>query len=395
MRKAAAAGIILAGAILVAGGLDKESGSENFVADVQANDETAQTEEETDSDPESEEEAALAAQIDTSAPVTKGSRIAVVSKSVDGEYWKALHSGMEDAIKDVNAAYGFTSDDQITMTFEGASDEQDVEKQVNTLDAVIAENPTVLCLSAGDEDSCQAQLEAARENDIAVVAFDSNVSDSDMIAVFRGTDNVYVGKMAGEKLSDAIGKSGKVAIFSAQEKTESSKKRVEGFKEALAECPDITVVQELYTDQVDDMKTAMEDALRRYPDLAGVFCTNADVSDLYLDIEKAEGTAPVMVGVDATTKQQDAVRNGSEAGIVSQSPYQLGYQTITFPVRNAFSSAASITFSVLSLSAVFCPSVPCPISAGESFFFPTIKVSASGTANAISMQTAKLPIYFG
>ena len=217
MRKAAAAGIILAGAILVAGGLDKESGSENFVADVQANDETTQTEEETDSDPESEEEAALAAQIDTSAPVTKGSRIAVVSKSVDGEYWKALHSGMEDAIKDVNAAYGFTSDDQITMTFEGASDEQDVEKQVNTLDAVIAENPTVLCLSAGDEDSCQAQLEAARENGIAVVAFDSNVSDSDMIAVFRGTDNVYVGKMAGEKLSDAIGKSGKVAIFSAQE----------------------------------------------------------------------------------------------------------------------------------------------------------------------------------
>ena len=79
MRKAAAAGIILAGAILVAGGLDKESGSENFVADVQANDETTQTEEETDSDPESEEEAALAAQIDTSAPVTKGSRIAVVS----------------------------------------------------------------------------------------------------------------------------------------------------------------------------------------------------------------------------------------------------------------------------------------------------------------------------
>ena len=282
MRKAAAAGIILAGAILVAGGLDKESGSENFVADVQANDETAQTEEETDSDPESEEEAALAAQIDTSAPVTKGSRIAVVS---------------------------------------------------NTLDAVIAENPTVLCLSAGDEDSCQAQLEAARENDIAVVAFDSNVSDSDMIAVFRGTDNVYVGKMAGEKLSDAIGKSGKVAIFSAQEKTESSKKRVEGFKEALAECPDITIIQELYTDQVEDMKTAMEAALQNYPDLAGVFCTNADVSDLYLDIEKAEGIAPVMVGVDATTKQQDAVRNGSETGIVSQSPYQLGYQTILAAVQ--------------------------------------------------------------
>ena len=103
------------------------------------------------------------------------------------------------------AAGGGTSDDQITMTFEGASNEQDVEKQINTLDAVIAENPTVLCLSAGDEDSCQAQIEAAKENGISVVAFDSNVTDSDMIAAFRGTDNTSVGKLAGEKLADAIG----------------------------------------------------------------------------------------------------------------------------------------------------------------------------------------------
>lgn len=35
-----------------------------------------------------------------------------------------------------------------------------------------------------------------------------------MIAAFRGTDNTSVGKLAGEKLADVIGKSGKVAIFS-------------------------------------------------------------------------------------------------------------------------------------------------------------------------------------
>ena len=267
MRKAAAAGIILAGIILVAGGLDRKGGSDNFVADVQANDETTQKEEENSSSEETE----LETQIDTSAPVTAGSRIAVVSKSVDGEFWKAIRTGMEDAVKDVNAAYGYTSDDQITMTFEGASNEQDVEKQINTLDAVIAENPTVLCLSAGDEDSCQAQIEAAKENGISVVAFDSNVTDSDMIAAFRGTDNTSVGKLAGEKLADAIGKSGKVAIFSAQEKTESSRRRVEGFKEAISAYSDISVVQELYMDKVEDMQSAIENTLQSYPDLAGVF----------------------------------------------------------------------------------------------------------------------------
>lgn len=328
MRKAAAAGIILAGIILVAGGLDRKGGSDNFVADVQANDETTQKEEN-----RSSEETELETQIDTSAPVTAGSRIAVVSKSVDGEFWKAIRTGMEDAVNDVNAAYGYTSDDQITMTFEGASNEQDVEKQINTLDAVIAENPTVLCLSAGDEDSCQAQIEAAKENGISVVAFDSNVTDSDMIAAFRGTDNTSVGKLAGEKLADAIGKSGKVAIFSAQEKTESSRKRVEGFKEAISAYSDISVVQELYMDKVEDMQSAIESTLQSYPDLAGVFCTNADVSDLYLDTEKTGDHVLTMVGVDATSKQQEAIRNGVEAGVVSQNPYRIGYQTILAAVQ--------------------------------------------------------------
>ena len=329
MRKAAAAGIILAGIILVAGGLDRKGGSDNFVADVQANDETTQKEEEN----RSSEETELETQIDTSAPVTAGSRIAVVSKSVDGEFWKAIRTGMEDAVKDVNAAYGYTSDDEIAMTFEGASNKQDVEKQINTLDAVIAENPTVLCLSAGDEDSCQAQIEAAKENGISVVAFDSNVTDSDMIAAFRGTDNTSVGKLAGEKLADAIGKSGKVAIFSAQEKTESSRRRVEGFKEAISAYSDISVVQELYMDKVEDMQSAIESTLQSYPDLAGVFCTNADVSDLYLDTEKTGDHVLTMVGVDATSKQQEAIRNGVEAGVVSQDPYRIGYQTILAAVQ--------------------------------------------------------------
>ena len=44
------------------------------------------------------------------------------------------------------------------MTFEGPDNEEDVESQINTIDAVIAENPDVLCISASDMDSCQDSL---------------------------------------------------------------------------------------------------------------------------------------------------------------------------------------------------------------------------------------------
>lgn len=288
--------------------------------------------EESDSEAEAvdeQDESPLIPEIDTDVKIEAGSRIAVVSKSVKGEYWKMVKKGMEDAVKAINDAYGFKKDDQITMTFEGPDNEEDVESQINTIDAVIAENPDVLCISATDMDSCQAQLEAAKENEIPVVAFDSNVSEKKLVKAYRGTDNVQVGKMAAYQLGSALGKMGKVAVFSAQQKTKSVQDRVDGFMNNIQKYGDIEVVEVIYSDQVDDMETAMKEVLDKYPALDGVFCTNADVTELYLGLEKSDaGDAPALVGVDATTKQQEAIRNGEEIGCVSQQSYAMGYQTI-------------------------------------------------------------------
>ena len=288
--------------------------------------------EETDSEAEAveeQDESPLIPEIDTSVKIEAGSRIAVVSKSTQGEYWKLVKKGMEEAVKAINEAYGFKKDEQITMTFEGPDDEQDVESQINIIDAVIAENPDVLCISASDVDSCQAQLEAAKENGIPVISFDSNVSENKLVRAYRGTDNVQVGKMAAYRLGTTIGKMGRVAVFSAQEKTQSIQERVEGFTSYIENYPDIEVVKIVYQDQVEDMSAAMQEVLEQYPQLDGVFCTNADVSDLYLDLKKDETKdSIVMVGVDATAKQQQAIRDGKEVGVVSQQPYAMGYQTM-------------------------------------------------------------------
>ena len=185
---------------------------------------------------------------------------------------------------------------------------------------------------------------------MTVVIFDSNVNDDALVAAFRGTDNEYVGKMAAEKLADAIGGSGKIAVFSAQEKTESVQKRVEGFEEAIAaDYPNISIVSKIYMDQVEDMSEAISNVLTSYPDLAGVFCTNEDASNLYLSVDKREN-APVMVGVDATSVQQKAITDGQELGTVSQDPYDIGYQTIiaaTQAMSTDPAQAASVEKNVL------------------------------------------------
>lgn len=285
-------------------------------------------EEETEAAEEAEPEQFLS-EIDTKLPIHAGARIAVVSKNTNGEFWDRIHGGMEEAVEAVNEAYGFEKDDKITMTFEGPDDEQKVEEQINILDAVIAENPDVLCISVGDMESCQAQLEAAQENGIPVIAFDSNVTDTKLITAFRATDNVQVGRMAAYRLGRTIGKMGNVAIFSAQEKTESIKNRVTGFLEFIANYSDIHVVEVIYQDQVEDMETAMQEVLEKYPNLDGVFCTNADVAEMYLNMDKNEDNGKIaMVGVDGTSRQLEAISDGDEIGLVSQDPRTMGYQTI-------------------------------------------------------------------
>lgn len=325
MRKLAAAVMCFAAAAMFAGcsKAEVEETIQPLVADaIEEADSEAEAVEDEDNSP-------LIPEIDTDVEIQSGARIAVVSKSTKGEYWKQVKKGMEDAVKAINDAYSFKKDDQITMTFEGPDNEEDVESQINTIDAVLAENPDVLCISAGDMDSCQAQLETAKENGIPVVAFDSNVSEKKLIKAYRGTDNFQVGKMAAYELGRSIGKVGRVAVFSAQEKTKSVQDRVSGFLNNIGNYGDIEVVEIIYSDQVDDMKTAMQETLDKYPELDGVFCTNADITEMYLDLEKSdEYDAPALVGVDATTKQQEAIRNGEELGTVSQQPYAMGYQTI-------------------------------------------------------------------
>ncbi len=268
--------------------------------------------------------------IDTRIRVRPGSRIAVVSKQTKGDFWVQIREGMENAVKDVNTAYGFSGDDKVTMTFEGPKDERDIETQINTLDAVIAENPDVLCLCAGDMDSCLAQLEAAEENGIPVVVFDSTVAEDDLISAYRGTDNLGMGRIAAEKISESVGDQGKILVFSATEKSATVRSRVAGFLEELSMHPGLTLIDVIYQDQVEDFETAMQEALQTNPDTAAVYCTNGDTTDLFLqtDIAKELQETLIVVGTDGTKQQIKAIEDGRILGCVSQKAWQIGYDTI-------------------------------------------------------------------
>ena len=285
--------------------------------------------------PEAGQETALAQQIDTANPVAKGSRISVIAKSTKDEYWKAVREGMKDAVSQVNQAYGYKDEDKVTMTFEGPDDEQGVNDQINTVDAVLAENPTVLCLSAIDADSCVAQLETAHENGIPVVTFDSGINANTVDGICI-SNNKKIGSLAAQKLAKELGDQGKVAVVAHSEMGQSSIRRVSGFREALQGRAGLEVLDTVYDNGERDLSDSVMRLLNKNEDLAGIFCTNGEMADTVLECVKSSGRQDIaIVGVDGTKAQQEAVRSGQEVGFIAQNPYEIGYRTILKALRVA------------------------------------------------------------
>lgn len=264
-----------------------------------------------------------------------GSHIAVVVKSTKNGFWTSVKRGMDAAVADLNEKLGYKGDDKIKLTFEGPSDETDVDNQINIIDAVLGENPDVLCLSAIDMDSCQAQLEAAEENGIPVIVLDSGVKAGNVNATCV-VDNYQAGVQAAVKLADAIGGSGKIAVMAHVESAQNCQEREQGFTETIVEkYPDIEIVNISHQNEETSVSEMAESVLKLFPDVKGYFCTNGNVAGDVLDAISASGKEVAVVGIDAGKKQKDAIKSGKEVGVLVQNAYGMGYATVVAAARAA------------------------------------------------------------
>lgn len=274
-------------------------------------------------------------EIDTGIALEKGARIAVVAKSTDGSYWKSLKESMQEAVDYMNQAYELEGKDKITMTFEGPASEEDVTAQINIIDAVLAENPAVVCLAAIDMESCQAQLETAAENGIPVIMFDSDVT-SDLAASFCGTNNRKAGRKAADKLCKAIGNQGTVAVIAHENYTQTSKERVKGFKNRIRKMhPEVALHSIIYKNEEETLENMLHNLIGENEELDGIFCTSGPVAEEALKVLKEYPDRDIrLVGFDMGDNQKKAIKEGIEYGAIVQNTYGIAYETIWAALRS-------------------------------------------------------------
>jgi len=164
-----------------------------------------------------------------------------------------------------------------------------------------------------------------------VVTVDGSLSKKVELQNIR-TDNLKAGGLAGTGLGKVLGGKGTVAVVSFSPDVPVQRDRVNGFKNVIKRTyPGIKVVSVQYGG-ADSAKSANVTAalLQRYPDLSGIYATDTNDADGAASAILAAGKRGKvkLVAYDASAKAVAGLKTGLFDGIVSQSPYDEGYQAV-------------------------------------------------------------------
>lgn len=260
---------------------------------------------------------------------SKETLIAVIPKGTAHEYWQSVHAGAVKARKELNAG-----GDKIKTIWIGTDNESEREKQISIVNTMRNRGVHGIVLAPLDDQALRRPVADATKQGIPVVIIDSNLDSDDKVS-FVATDNREGGRIAGKNLARLIGDKGKVIMLRYVENSASTENREEGFLEAIAKVPGVTVAEKtVYGGATNaSAQEASSALLKRFADadgkltIDGIFCPNASTTIGMLMALRKTGLAGKVkyVGFDATEQLIDGLRKGEIDGLVLQDPVRMGY----------------------------------------------------------------------
>jgi ribose transport system substrate-binding protein len=269
-----------------------------------------------------------------SAPGTEGKNRGTIGVSVmtlNNPFFKVIG----DTITAEAGKHGYR-----VLVVDGREDSAAQEAQVR--DFIVKKvRAIVLCPCKARE--VGTAIKEASEAGIPVFTADTACLAPDAKVVTHvATDNLEGGRMAARAMIEALGEAGGKILILDYKSAESCLLRVKGFKEVIdkhnsAKPGKVAIVAELPGggDKAKGQQAA-EDALTRYPDLAGIFAIN-DPSALgaRAALERAGQADRVkLVGFDGQPEGKQAIRDGKIYADPIQFPERIGRETVKAIIRH-------------------------------------------------------------
>jgi ribose transport system substrate-binding protein len=252
-------------------------------------------------------------------------KIAVIPKGGTGQFWKLVHSGANEAAKELG---------NCDILWKSPVTENDKLQQIQIVEDGIKERVSAIALSPQDYSELASPVSKAIKNNIPVIIFDSALKGKpgeDFVS-FVGTDNNKGGNLAGEYLAKLLGDKGKVALLRYKAGHASTTAREEGFIKAIASHNDIQLLtSDHYAGGIVlnawAASMAMIDTLKQAD---GIFCPNEPSTiGMLMALREAKLAGKIrFVGFDTSEQLVEALRKKEIDGLMVQDPFQMGYLSI-------------------------------------------------------------------
>jgi ribose transport system substrate-binding protein len=254
-----------------------------------------------------------------SAPLT----LVVIPKGTQHEFWKAVHAGAVKGGRELG----------VEMIWKGPIREDDREAQVAEVENFISRGVSGIVLAPVDEKALRVPVSNATRSGIPVVIIDSALESEDQVS-FVATDNLRGGRLAGERMVQALAGKGKVILLRHMEGSASTMAREKGFLEVMSENPGMEVVSsnQFGGTTAETAYRASENLLARFKSgsgvgVEGIFCPNEGTAFGMLRALQDSGLAGkvIFVGFDSSEALVRGLEKGDIDSLVLQDPFNMGY----------------------------------------------------------------------
>ena len=246
--------------------------------------------------------------------------IYLVSKGFQHRFWQAVKEGAEQAGEELG----------YQVKFVGPQDETKVTEQTDQLKSALDSGPAAIGFAALDSKAAADLLTEIQGKGIPVVAFDSGV-ESDIPVTTVQTDNKKAAEEAAKHMIELLkGKKGSVGMVCHDSTSTTGKQRCEGFKEYFkANAPaDLKLLDEQIAGEVTKAADTSLSIIQANSDIVGMYGSNEAAASGIVQGVAESGKDVTVVGFDSGKTQIDAIKAGTEAGAVTQSPVKIGYYTV-------------------------------------------------------------------
>jgi ribose transport system substrate-binding protein len=259
-------------------------------------------------------------------------KIALIMKSLANEFFKTMEEGARVHHKEHSQEYD--------LTVVGIKDEQDVAKQIDYVELMIAQGSDAIVIAPADSKALVPVCKRAMDAGIIVVNIDNKfdaavLADKDAKIPFVGPDNRKGARLAGEHLASKLKSGDKAAIIEGVPNAFNGIQRKLGFEDAMkAGGMNIISSQSGYWEMAK-AEPIVSALVTEHADLKAVLCANDNMALGAIAAIKTAGKTDdiLVIGFDNISAVQRLLKEGKILCTVDQHADKLALYGIEYALE--------------------------------------------------------------